>query len=164
MNRQYEFRTRWQVRATPTEVSAVLQDPLDLPRWWPAVYLSVEQRDGAFHLHTRGWLPYTLRWSFRITAVDPPRGFALQAWGDLEGEGIWRLRALDSEICEVIYDWKVLANKPLLRWLSPWLKPVFALNHRWAMQQGRISLELELRRRRGEPVAAPPGPTRWWLF
>ena len=39
-------------------------------------------------LYTKGWLPYTLRWEFRVTDVHPT-GFALVAWGDFDGRGIW---------------------------------------------------------------------------
>jgi len=45
------------------------------------------------------------------------------------------------------YDWRIRAEKPLLRWLSPLLKPLFAANHRWAMAQGERSLARELARR-----------------
>jgi hypothetical protein len=38
---------------------------------------------------------------------------------------------------------------------------VLAANHRWAMAKGEESLTIELARRRGETVAAPPGPTRF---
>jgi len=36
----YHFVTRWTVQGTCGEVSDVLGDPLDLPRWWPSVYLN----------------------------------------------------------------------------------------------------------------------------
>jgi hypothetical protein len=39
------------------------------------------------------------------------------------------------------------ANKPLLRWLSPVLKPAFEVNHKWAMARGEESLIRELERR-----------------
>jgi hypothetical protein len=48
----------------------------------------------------------------------------------------------------ITYNWRVSAIKPLLRWLSWLLRPVFAANHRWAMARGEESLRLELRRRR----------------
>ena len=35
------------------------------------------------------------------------------------------------------------ADKALLRYLSFLLKPVFAMNHRWAMAQGEKSLRVE---------------------
>jgi hypothetical protein len=39
----YRFLTRWLVAGTPREVGDVLRDPMDLPRWWPAVYRRAEQ-------------------------------------------------------------------------------------------------------------------------
>ena len=66
--------------------------------------------------------------------------------------------AQDGDATEVKYEWAIRAQKPLLRHLSFLLKPVFTLNHRWAMARGLESLELELERRRGNPAAAPPGP------
>ena len=109
-------------------------------------------------LHTRGWLPYTLRWSFRTTESRRPHGFSLEAWGDFDGTGVWTFQQ-DGSFVNITYDWKIRADKPLLRYLSFILKPVFSANHRWAMARGEESLALELRRRRGEKVAAPPGPT-----
>lgn len=158
---EYRFVTLWEVDGTPEEVTAILQDPLQLPVWWPSVYLAVEPRGEEFHLHTRGWLPYTLRWAFRIVHSDPPKGFALTAWGDLEGYGEWKLTPLSGGRTAVAYDWRVAANKPILRYLSWLLKPFFAANHHWAMGKGLTSLKLELKRRRGEPAGPPPGPVTW---
>jgi hypothetical protein len=39
---QYGFRTVWRVAGTVDEVRDVLADRRPLPRWWPAVYLSVD--------------------------------------------------------------------------------------------------------------------------
>ena len=72
MSNQYEFLTRWRVEGTCGEVADVLSDALDLPRWWPSVYLHVEELTPAdanglgrrVRLHTKGWLPYTLIWEF----------------------------------------------------------------------------------------------------
>jgi len=41
MAAEYEFRTVWRVAGTVDEVRDVLADGPSLPRWWPAVYLSV---------------------------------------------------------------------------------------------------------------------------
>ena len=109
---------------------------------------------------TKGWLPYTLRWTLRITETMTDRGFALAASGDLEGTGRWTF-AQDGPETVITYDWRVVATKPLLARLSWLLRPAFAANHRWAMDRGEESLRLELRRRR-DPAAvvpAPPGPT-----
>jgi hypothetical protein len=150
----YHFTTHWQVPGTVEEVAEILANATDLPRWWPAVYLEVVEtkpgdEDGIgkeVSLHTRGWLPYTLRWHFRVTESDYPHSFAMEAWGDFVGRGEWRLRQ-DGGNVQVTYDWRVQAEKPLLRYFSFLLRPIFAANHRWAMAQGEKSLRRELVRR-----------------
>lgn len=168
----YHFITRWRVAGTVEEVSALLADAADLPRWWPAVYLDVRVLrpggpDGVgreVELFTKGWLPYTLRWRFRVTANRAPHGFALEARGDFVGRGVWSFAQEGAEVA-ITYDWRISAEKPLLRALSFLLKPIFAANHHWAMARGAESLALELRRRRARDdaeraaVPPPPGPT-----
>ena len=168
---EYHFVTRWHVPGTVEEVADVLSDVTELPRWWPAVYLDVEEtkpgdEDGIGRevaLYTTGWLPYTLRWQFRVTESDYPHGFTLEAWGDFVGRGEWTLRQ-DGDVVGVTYDWRIQAEKPLLRYLSFLLRPVFAANHRWAMARGEESLRLELASRTASVdechrLPAPPGPT-----
>jgi hypothetical protein len=118
-------------------------------------------------LYTKGWLPYTLRWQFRVTESRHPYGFTLEAWGDFVGRGIWTFEPDGSRLGHVLitYDWKIRADKPLLRYLSFLMKPIFSANHRWAMTKGEESLRLELARHRAltpearSRVPAPPGPT-----
>ena len=164
----YAFRTVWRVEATIAEVRAVLSDSASLTRWWPAVYLDVVPvADGdaagvgrTVEVSTTGWLPYTLRWTLRITETMTDSGFALAATGDLVGDGRWTFIQDGPEVV-ITYDWRVAAAKPLLARLSWLLRGAFSANHRWAMARGQQSLALELRRRR-DPAAAvppPPGPT-----
>lgn len=174
MSSDYEFFTEWRVAGTVDEVKEVLGDAASLPRWWPSVYLRVDQRDPGgpggggrvLDLHTKGWLPYTLRWTLRITEPITDTGFALQATGDLEGTGRWTFTQDGPEV-RITYDWRISATKPLLRRLAWLLKPAFEANHRWAMRKGEESLRLELRRRRSDgrtgPVPPPPRPTSGWL-
>lgn len=157
---EYAFLTHWRVQGTAQEVFDVLADPFGLARWWPSVYLEVKQlgppepgTGPLIGLHTKGWLPYTLRWNFRVVESDPPRGFRLVAHGDFEGTGAWTL-AQDGDFVDVTYDWRIKAEKPLLRYGTFVLRPFFAANHRWAMRQGEESLKRELERRR--TAAAPP--------
>jgi hypothetical protein len=168
----YHFITHWHVRASREEITEILSDAEDLPRWWPSVYLAVrvlepgdENGVGRYvDLYTRGWLPYTLRWRFRVTKSNPPKGFEIVAEGDFVGRGIWTF-APDDEYTHVIYDWKIRADKPLLRTFSFIMKPIFSANHRWAMAQGEKSLNLELARRRArseaelERIPDPPPPS-----
>jgi hypothetical protein len=146
----YVFETHWRVHATPELVTEILSDAPGLARWWPQVYLDVREAEpGVYSLLTRGWLPYKLRWSFRVTERRSPRGFSLEAWGDLEGTGAWNFRR-DGEWTDIDYLWTVHARKPLLRRLSFLLKPVFEANHRWAMQRGEESLHREIERRKSQ--------------
>jgi polyketide cyclase/dehydrase/lipid transport protein len=152
----YRFISYWRVEGTVEEVSAVLGDAASLPRWWPAVYLAVKvvepgEDNGVgkvVELHTKGWLPYTLHWFFRVTESHAPNGYSLEAWGDFDGTGVWTFRQNGSGV-DIVYDWKIRAEKPLLRYLSFVLKPVFSANHRWAMARGEESLRAELGRRAG---------------
>jgi hypothetical protein len=171
----YHFITPWRVEGDVGEVSDILEDALALPRWWPAVYASVQELDAGeergigrvISLHTRGWLPYTLSWQFRMVESRAPFGFTLEASGDFAGTGIWRLEQEGGDVV-VTYDWRIRADKPLLRRLSFLLRPVFSANHRWAMARGEESLRLELRRRRAATdaeratVPRPPPPSFWF--
>lgn len=168
----YHFITQWQAPGTVREVFETIADAPALVRWWPAVYLDVQQvqpgdENGVgkvVNLYTKGWLPYTLRWQFRVTEVRIPHGFALEAWGDFVGRGIWTFEQ-DGPWVNITYDWRIRADKPLLRYLSFLFKPIFAANHRWAMARGEESLRLELARRHArtaeerEQIPPPPGPT-----
>lgn len=174
MSNQYEFLTRWRVEATSGEVADVLGDALALARWWPSVYLHVKELrppdacglGRRVRMHTRGWLPYTLTWDFEIVESRYPHGFTLVATGDFDGRGVWTFEQ-DEAFVDITYDWRLSAEKPLLRNLSFLLKPVFEANHRWAMAQGEQSLKLELARRRATSEAArasvppPPGPVTY---
>ena len=170
---EYHFITHWRVESTVEEISEILGNAPDLVRWWPSVYLAVRELQPGdasgvgkvVDLYTKGWLPYTLRWQFRVTRVNFPFGFELDAWGDFVGRGIWTF-AQDGQWVDIAYDWKIDAEKPLLRSLSFLMKPIFSANHRWAMAKGEESLRLELARRHAanaaerERVSAPAALTQ----
>ena len=160
------FITRWQLDASCETVYRILEKADDLARWWPSVYLDVKTREKGLpggvgkvvELFTKGWLPYSLRWKFRVTAAEFPSGFALEAEGDFVGTGIWTFTPTSENGCEAVYDWRISAEKPLLKYLSFLMKPLFSANHEWAMRRGLESLRLEIRRQRGEVGVAPPPP------
>lgn len=167
----YHFITHWRVESTIKEVTDIIGDAADLVRWWPSVYLDVQVLEPGdenglgkvVSLYTKGWLPYTLRWDFRVTAVRED-GFTLQASGDFDGRGIWTF-VQDGPWVNITYDWRISAEKPLLRYFSFLIKPIFAANHHWAMAKGEESLRLEIARRHARTpderrlVPAPPSPT-----
>lgn len=177
----YHFITTWRIAASPDEISDVLGDAAGLACWWPSVYLDVRVLEPGdpttglgkvVELWTKGFLPYTLNWRFKVTESEPPTGFRLDAEGDFVGRGLWALQAEIADgdpggpLTSVTYDWLIIAEKGILKRLSPIMKPIFAANHRWAMAQGERSLRLELGRRHAgsdrtiaAAIPAPPGPT-----
>jgi hypothetical protein len=176
----YHFVTEWNVPGSVDEVVEILSDAESLPRWWPSVYLEVQELEKGDErgvgkrvaLYTKGWLPYTLRWQFHVTESNPPHGFTLVAEGDFVGRGIWSFAQTGDSVL-IIYDWLIVAEKPMLKRLSFLLKPIFGMNHHWAMARGEESLRIELARRRtsssGTPLASPPPPTpnnplRWLAY
>ena len=93
------------------------------------------------------------------------------------GRGVWTLTpepatdGPDGPRTLVAYDWRIAAEKGLLKRLSFLMKPVFAANHRWAMARGEESLRLELARRHAadDPTVLaalpePPAPTFGFLL
>lgn len=164
----YHLTSRWRVLGTVEEVSGILSDGPSLARWWPAVYREVRELargepngvGAALAMVTRGWLPFTLRWQCRVIESRYPHGFMVDVWGDLIGRGVWTFTQ-DRQWVDIIYHWLVRAETPVLRHLPFLLKPVFLLNHDWAMRKGEQSLRLELARRRArtpEELAAIPAP------
>jgi len=169
----YRFVTHWRVRGTCAEVSDLLEAAEQLPRWWPSVYLDVKIVEPATGPHslgeevalfTKGWLPYTLRWQFTVAEQRYPYGSVLIARGDFVGRGEWTFEQ-DGEFVNATYVWEIRAEKPLLRALTPLLRPLFSANHRWAMRMGQRSIELELARVHAKTeserlaIPPPPGPT-----
>jgi hypothetical protein len=150
----YHFVTVWRVRGTCQEVADILHNPIDLPRWWGRVYLEVKQVAAGddrgvgrvVRLITKGWLPYTIRWQFKVVESRYPHGFSIVASGDFEGQGRWTFEQ-DGEFVQATYDWRLRTEKPLLKYLSFLFKPLFSSNHRWAMAEGQRALQAELGRR-----------------
>ncbi len=166
----YAFLTRWRVRGTAQEVSDTLSDAEALSRWWPAVYLAVQEVEPGepggvgrvVDLHTRGGLPYTLRWSFRVTESREPYGFTLEAWGDFLGEGVWTF-AEDGDYVDITYDWRISPRSRSCgasrAHCGPSSPPTIA--GRWhaarrACGSSSSVVALLERRRRAAPHPAPP--------
>ena len=101
--------------------------------------------------------------AFHDLRNDGAGGLSLRADGDFFGGGTWTF-ITDGDYVKAFYDWRIRAEKPLLRRLTWLMRPAFSANHRWAMRKGEESMRLELERRRlpragGVSVAPPPGPT-----
>jgi uncharacterized protein YndB with AHSA1/START domain len=146
MAREYVFVDEWDVAAPPEAVYDVLVDARTYPDWWKPVYLSVEGDERETRHQFKGRLPYTLEMHARLVSEDRPRQFDVDVDGDLRGHGRWTFTARDGTT-RVRWDWTVFADRPLLRYLTPVLRPLFRWNHSWAVARAREQLEPYVRRR-----------------
>jgi hypothetical protein len=171
MTHEYTFLDKWRVKGTVSEVDAIMSDAPGFANWWPAFVLSgklLTQGDekgvgAVYDWQLKGWLPYIVRFKTRVIASQTPHGYSIEAFGDLNGKGIWSF-VQDGEWVTITYDWRVNADRPLLRYGSFIAKPLLTSNHRWAMIKGEESLRLEVLRRHAttaeerQRIPPPPAP------
>jgi uncharacterized protein YndB with AHSA1/START domain len=147
---EYVFADEWDVDAPREAVFDALADGRTYPDWWKPVYIDT-QTDGPPQLgrvsqqHFKGRLPYHLRTRSTITRYEPPSVLGAEVEGDLRGTGLWTLTVHDG-LTHVRFDWRVHADRPVLRRLTPLLRPLFRWNHAWAIARARDGLEPYARR------------------
>jgi hypothetical protein len=151
MEAEYHLVSHWRVPGPLEDVAAILREPTtSFAGGRRCTWIS---RSRSKTLGTRSSVSTpvahfpTLRWSFREVESRWPHGATIEAWADLAGRGVWTLVQEGSDVLAT-YDWQVRADKPWLRRLSPMLKPLFAVDHRWAMAKGEAGLRREMDRRR----------------
>jgi uncharacterized protein YndB with AHSA1/START domain/mannose-6-phosphate isomerase-like protein (cupin superfamily) len=144
-SREYVFVDEWDVAAPRESVFTAISDARSYPRWWRPVYIDVEA-DGEPEVgkesrqHFKGRLPYHLRTRSRITRLEHPHVIAAEVDGDLRGYGEWTLTETATGT-HVRFDWRVHADRALLRILTPVLRPAFRWNHAWAIARAQEGLE-----------------------
>jgi uncharacterized protein YndB with AHSA1/START domain len=141
----YVFVDEWDVDAPIEHVFEALADARTYPKWWRPVYIEAEA-DGppavgcSSRALFKGRLPYRLRTTSTIVALDRPHRIEGEVVGDLSGLGIWTLTPRNGGT-HVRFDWQVNADRPLLRYLTPVLRPLFRWNHNWAIARAVEGLE-----------------------
>jgi uncharacterized protein YndB with AHSA1/START domain len=140
MASEYVFVDEWDVDAPKEAVYDALVDARTYPEWWKPVYLSVEGDECLTRHRFKGRLPYTLKMRSELVDSDRPNRFEVKVDGDLRGQGIWTLTERGDKT-HVRWDWVVFADRPLLRYLTPVLRPLFRWNHNWAVARAREGLE-----------------------
>ena len=145
-SREYVFVDEWDVAAPRESVFAAIADARSYPAWWKPVYREVES-DGEpavgseSRQHFKGRLPYHLRTRSRITRFEPTQAIGAEVEGDLRGTGLWTLTETAGGGTHVRFDWRVHADRRLLRLLTPALRPALRWNHAWAIARAREGLE-----------------------
>jgi uncharacterized protein YndB with AHSA1/START domain len=138
---RYRFVDEWLVPAAPEWVYGLLSCPREYPDWWGDAFLEGEGDVGPAapgkraHLVTRGRLPYRLLWELVCLEATAPTKLVSRIDGDFVGRGTWTITPTDTG-ARAVLEWDVEVRKGIVRHLAPLLRPVFAWNHRWAMQRG----------------------------
>jgi hypothetical protein len=167
----FQYVDRWRVQGRIEDVADILADGAGYAHWWPSTYLDVRvTQPGNAHrigevgvIRAKGWLPYTIEFTGRVVENRYPHGYTLETVGEFSGRGTWTIDA-DGPWVNATFHWAVRGHKPLWRWFTFLLRPIFESNHRWTMRRGEESLRLELARRRArtqderDSVPLPPGP------
>lgn len=140
----YQFLEEWNFPGyTPAQVYAVLADARLLPQWWQGVYLAADPLGDEsqpaigrqVRVKARGFLPYKLNFILEALRLEPDKLIEVKATGDFNG--VWRATLSpkgDGTHAEL--DWRVTVEMPLIRYLSPVLKPIFVWNHYWTTPRG----------------------------
>jgi len=140
----YHFVTHWKVKGPIQVVYNILKNGPGYAQWWkPAYVRSDESGPQKVTSLVRAKLPYTLTFTTELIRENFPHDFEIKATGELVGTGLWKFRQEDAETLVDFY-WDVQVAKPLVRWLSLFLKPLFKWNHDWVMTMGEKGLQEEI--------------------
>jgi hypothetical protein len=141
----YHFEDHWHVPYPCEIVWDLLSRSSDYPLWWGDVYLSATPLNGDAEprigsrvaVVAKGKLPYKLRFTIETTKLQRPALIEFAATGDFRTDASrWILRPNGSGT-DVTLDWNPIVEKPIIKLLSPLLKPLFRWNHDWTMKIGQ---------------------------
>jgi hypothetical protein len=144
----FEFNEHWDIpNGAVGDVYAVLAQGDLLPPWWKGVYLEAvplnageQPKVGArLRAKARGALSYES--NFILEAVEPvqDKKVVMRTIGDFIGLWTAVLHQQASGV-RVDLNWKVTVERPILKYLSPLLRPALAWNHRWTTPRGEPGL------------------------
>ena len=145
----YRFLDRWTVAAPIERVYDVVGDPLGYERWWTDFVLQAtgdegEPRPGKHNeLLVKAYLPYKVNFGLEVLECERPRRILSRLSKDFDGTGEWTLIEKDGTT-EATLDWRPSVNHPLIRYLTPVLRPLFRSNHNWAMRRGERQIRAYL--------------------
>ena len=140
----YHFVTHWKIKGSPEQIFNILKEGQHYDQWWkPAYVKTLKLNDNKIEALVRAKLPYTLTFVTELISEIPNKEIKIKSTGELEGSGLWQLEP-DGVYTKVNFFWDVQASKPLIRWLSLILKPLFKWNHDWVMKTGECCLQKEV--------------------
>lgn len=137
----YRFLDEWHLQADIDRVYDLLARPIEYPSWWGQVFLAAEGDGGEAApgkrttVRARGFLPYRLRFTMTCVEAERPKRIHSTLEGDFEGTGTWMFEE-EGDGTHAVLDWRPSVRKPVVRELSPVLRPLFRSNHAWTMRRG----------------------------
>jgi hypothetical protein len=143
---EYSFETVWRVEAPIEAVWANILDSESWPEWWKGVEQALKLKPGdqngvgAIWRYTfKSRLPYKLTFETRVLKIEPPFIIEGQAFGELDGLGVWTLSE-EGPVTLVRYNWDVKTTRLWMNLLSPIARPLFAWNHNYIMNMAAKGL------------------------
>ena len=86
-------------------------------------------------LLVKAYLPYRVNFGLEVVQAERPQRILSNLSKDFDGSGEWTLHeTADGTVATL--DWRPSVNHPLIRYLTPALRPLFRSNHNWAMRRG----------------------------
>ncbi len=155
----YKFVDHWHIPYQMEIVWEALSLPEEYPTWWRGVYLSAEPlvdtgSAGAgrrIAIVARGWLPYRLSFTIETFNLQKPHLIEFRASGDFVTDASrWVLKS-NGNGTNVTLEWNPRVEKPIVKFLSLILKPIFRWNHHWTMRRGEIQLAAYLKQKAIRP-------------
>jgi uncharacterized protein YndB with AHSA1/START domain len=147
----YRFLDRWIVDAPIDRVYDTIGDIVSYDRWWTDFVIESTGDEGSprpgkrNELLVKAYLPYKVNFGLEVLECERPRRIYSRLSKDFDGTGEWTLTENDGTTAATL-DWRPSVNHPLIRYLTPALRPLFRSNHNWAMRRGERQIREYLAR------------------
>jgi uncharacterized protein YndB with AHSA1/START domain len=145
----YRFVDRWTIPAPIERVYDAIGDVLGYERWWTEFVIRATgdapppEPGKSNELVVKAYLPYRVNFVLTVVEAERPRRILSRLSKDFDGTGEWTLEET-AEGTVATLDWRPTVNHPLIRRLTPLLRPLFRSNHAWAMRRGERQLRAYL--------------------
>jgi uncharacterized protein YndB with AHSA1/START domain len=145
----YRFLDRWVIPAPIEQVYDAIGDPLGYEQWWTDFVIRATGDAGPprpgkrNELLVKAYLPYKVNFGLEVVEADAPHRILSRLSKDFDGTGEWTLEEIDGTT-HAMLDWRPSVNHPLIKYLTPVLRPLFRSNHNWAMRRGERQLREHL--------------------
>lgn len=150
----FHFVTKWffqaQIEKVWEQITDVKSYPIKWPTWRRAMFRGSEselQSGSVIDYVGRGPVPYSMHFTFAITALQPPTLMEFESSGGLVGRGKWVLESHGNGTVVTSY-WDVGTPIAIFNILSklPLVKAIMRKHHDYVMNQGYRGFKTELER------------------